>query len=143
MKIIKDERLKLKNLHNVRIAYLIQTTGIIGILLYDLITKGLEGMTANPLWFVLVITTVVFLYLNMSITVDNEGGTKSAKKGRNISIIVLFVITIVIGFFISISDGFNILDGMIIGAIMFSCGIIPIMYIYFLRKKRMRIQIGK
>lgn len=48
---ITDERLKLKNLKNIRILFLIQNIGIIAILGYDLITKGMAGMTSNPLLF--------------------------------------------------------------------------------------------
>ncbi len=87
MKKIKDERLKLKNLKNIRIAYIVQTVGIIGILGYDLVTKGLDGMTANPLWFVFMITTVIFAYLTISISIDHETDEKSPKKGLTVSIL--------------------------------------------------------
>lgn len=38
---LRDERLILQNLKNTRIAYIIQTLGILGILGYDAITTGL------------------------------------------------------------------------------------------------------
>lgn len=136
MKKIKDERLKLKNLKNIRIAYIVQTLGILGILGYDLVTKGLDGMTENPLWFVLMITMVIFLYLTMSISVDHETSAKSPKKGLKISILVLMIISALIGIFVSITDGFNVLDGLIMGGILFVCGLVPVIYIYYLRKRR-------
>lgn len=136
MKKIKDERLILKNLKNVRTAYLIQTVGIIGILGYDLITKGMEGMRQNPLWIVFMITTIVSLYLSMSIGVDHEGEEKSPKKGTILSLVVLSAISIVIGFAVNFTDGFGVIDGFIMGGIIFICGLIPILYIHYLRKKR-------
>lgn len=48
---IKDERLQLKNLKNIRIVYIVQTIGMILILGYDFINEGISGMTDNPLWF--------------------------------------------------------------------------------------------
>ncbi|WP_269139891.1 hypothetical protein [Rossellomorea arthrocnemi] len=41
MKKITDERLKLQNLKNIRVLFLFQSAGIIGILAYDFITSGL------------------------------------------------------------------------------------------------------
>lgn len=136
MKKIKDERLILKNFKNIRIAYIVQTLGIIAILGYDLITKDLDGMTENPLWLVLMITTVTYLYLTMSISVDHENDAKSPKRGLNISVLVLIIICSLIGVFVSISDGSNVLDGIIMGGILFVCGLVAVIYTYFLRKRR-------
>ncbi|MEI3604811.1 hypothetical protein SPD48_03830 [Pseudogracilibacillus sp. SE30717A] len=136
MKKITDERLKLQNLKNIRILFLVQNIGIIGILGYDLVTKGLEGMTENPLWFVFMITMVVSLYLSMSISVEHETNSKHPKKGLNISILILVIISAVIGIFVSITDGFNVRDGLIMGGILFICGLIPVIYLYYLRKRR-------
>ena len=80
MKKIKDERLILKNLKNIRIAYIIQTVGILGILGYDLVTKGLDGMRENPLWLVFMITTVISAYLSMSISADHESNENPRKR---------------------------------------------------------------
>lgn len=136
LKKITDERLKLQNLKNIRILFLVQNIGIIGILGYDLVTKGLEGMTENPLWFVFMITMVVSLYLSMSISVEHETNSKHPKKGLNISILILVIISAVIGIFVSITDGFNVRDGLIMGGILFICGLIPVIYLYYLRKRR-------
>ncbi|TXC92753.1 hypothetical protein FS935_00670 [Metabacillus litoralis] len=137
MKKITDERLVLQNLNNIRIAYFIQTIGILGILGYDLATKGLDGMRENPLWFVFMITTVISVYLSMSITADHENNKNKPQRSLNISLIVLFLISTVIGFFVTRTDGFKIIDGVIMGGILFICGLIPIIYIYYLRKKRL------
>ena len=75
MQKIKDERLKLKNLHNIRITYGVQTLGILGILIYEWVTKGIDGMTKNPLWFVFILTSIVSAFLSMDI-----GVRETAKK---------------------------------------------------------------
>ncbi|WP_226669656.1 hypothetical protein [Metabacillus litoralis] len=136
MKKITDERLKLQNLKNIRIAFIIQTNGILGILGYDLVTKGLDGMRENPLWFVFMITTVISAYLSMSISTDHENSKINPQRSLSISLIVLVFISTVVGFFVTRTDGFNILDGVILGGILFVCGFVPIIYIYHLRKKR-------
>jgi UDP-N-acetylmuramyl pentapeptide phosphotransferase/UDP-N-acetylglucosamine-1-phosphate transferase len=139
MKKIKDERLVLKNLQNVRTAYIIQTIGIIGILGYDLITKGMDGMRQNPLWIVFMITTIVSLYLSMNISVDHESSEKSPKKGTVLSLVILTGISVIIGIAVNFTDGFGMLDGLIIGGIIFVCGLIPILYIHQLRTKQQNL----
>ena len=136
MKKVTDERLVLQNLKNVRIVYIIQTVGIIGILGYDLVTKGLDEMRENPLWLVFMITAVISGYLSMSISADHEKNTINPQKSLAISFVVLVFISTVVGFFVSLTDGFNSIDGLIMGSILFICGLFPISYIYNLRKKR-------
>lgn len=136
MKKITDERLVLQNLKNIRIAYIIQTIGILGILGYDLVTKGLDGMRENPLWLVFMITTVISAYLSMQISADHESNKINPLKSLSISLVVITFISTVVGFFVSITDGFTIIDGVIMGGILFICCLIPIVYIYNLRIKR-------
>ncbi|MBH0167277.1 hypothetical protein IHV12_20340 [Fictibacillus sp. 7GRE50] len=136
MKKITDERLVLQNLKNIRIAYIIQTVGILGILGYDLVTKGFDGMRENPLWLVFILTTAISAYLSMSISADHESNKINPQKSLSISLVVIVFISTVVGFFVSLTDGFDIIDGVIMGGILFICGFIPIVYIYSLRKKR-------
>jgi hypothetical protein len=132
---IKDERLVIKNLHNIRIAYIIQTIGILGILGYDFVTKGIDGMTGNPLWFIFIVTTIISIYLSMSISVDHEASVKSPKKSFTISLVVLLFISILVGIFVALTDGFGPVNGIIIGGIILICGLVPIIYINYLRRK--------
>lgn len=136
MKKITDERLVLQNLKNIRIAYIIQTVGILGILGYDLVTKGLDGMRENPLWLVFMVATAISVYLSMSISVDHESNKMNPKKSLSISLLVLILISTLVGFFVARTDGFTIINGVIMGGILFICGLIPIVYIYNLRSKR-------
>lgn len=136
MKKITDERLVLQNLKNVRIAYIIQTIGILGVLGYDLVTNGLDGMRENPLWLVFMITTIISAYLSISISADHESNKINPQKSLSISLVVLILISVVVGIFVSLTDGFTIINAVIMGGILFICGLIPIVYIYSLRKKR-------
>ncbi|MCT2534872.1 hypothetical protein NC661_03965 [Aquibacillus koreensis] len=136
MKKIQDERLILVNLKNIRITYVIQTVGIIGILGYDLVTKGLDGMRENPLWIVFVLSIVVSAYLSMNVSVDHENNEKSPRKGFFLSLIIVSLVSIVIGILTSLSEGFTFINGVLIGSIMFVCGLIPVIYIFYLRTKR-------
>ena len=72
MKKIKDERLILQNLINIRIAFIIQTIGIIGILVYQSISEGVIAFTGNPLWMLLLLVGVVLSYQNLMISNDIE-----------------------------------------------------------------------
>jgi len=134
MKKITDERLQLQNLKNIRVLFLIQTVGIIAILAYDLVTKGMEGMTGNPLWFVLLITGVASAYLSMSISIDHESSEKSPKKGLIISLFVNVIVAIGFGILISLTG--DLATGALIGGIVFVCCLAPSLYIYYLRMKR-------
>ncbi|MBR7554005.1 hypothetical protein KC820_07545 [Allobacillus sp. SKP8-2] len=134
MKKIKDERLKLQNLQNIRILFLFENIAIIGILGYDLVTKGMDGMTANPLWYVFILTGVISAYLSMGISVDHESSKKSPKKGLVISVIVSAIIAIVFGGLITFTG--DISTGILVGGIVFVSFLVPSIYIYFLRTKR-------
>lgn len=121
MKKITDERLVFQNLRNIRVTYIIQTVGILGILGYYLIVKGLDGMRENPLWFVFIITTVISAYLSMSISADHERIKTNPQKSLIISLIVLVLISTSVGFFVSNTNGYNIINGLIMGGLLFIC----------------------
>ncbi|MFC7319825.1 hypothetical protein [Halobacillus campisalis] len=136
MKKIKDERLILQNLKNIRIAYIIQTLGILGILGYDLVTKGLDVMTENPLWIVFMVTVVVSAFLSMNVSVDHENQEKSSKNGLVLSLLIIIFISIVVGTLTSLSEGYSIINGVIIGGVLLICGLLPVTYVYYLRTKQ-------
>ncbi|MEG6531985.1 hypothetical protein V6C20_00085 [Caldibacillus thermoamylovorans] len=135
MQKIRDERLKMKNLQNIRTAYILQTIGILGILAYDWITKGIEGMTKNPLWFVFILTAVISAFLSLDISVAHEDSEKSPNKGLIVSLAVLVLISFCIGYLNTLGEELNLKNGFILGGVVFICGLIPNLYIYYLRKK--------
>lgn len=135
MQKIKDERLKLKNLQNIRITYGVQTLGILGILIYEWVTKGIDGMTKNPLWFVFILTSIVSAFLSMDIGVAHEGTNKSPKKGLIISLVILTGSAIFLGILGTIGEEFTAFSGILLGGIVFISGLVPVLYIYHIRKK--------
>lgn len=112
---IRDERLKMKNLQNIRTAYILQTIGILGILAYDWITKGIEGMTKNPLWFVFILTAVISAFLSLDISVAHEDSEKSPNKGLIVSLAVLVLISFCIGYLNTLGEELNLKNGFILG----------------------------
>ncbi|MDF9763501.1 tellurite resistance protein TehA-like permease [Peribacillus simplex] len=136
MKKITDERLILRNLQHIKISYIVQTTGVLGILGYEFYKGGLEGMRENPLWIVFILTSVVSAYLSMSVSVEHEKEIKKYKKSFIISMVVLTVIVATVAYLTSITPNFGWIDGLILGAILFICGFIPVYYLYRLRMKQ-------
>ncbi|MFF2242316.1 hypothetical protein ACFVUU_30145 [Bacillus thuringiensis] len=136
MKKITDERLILRNLKNVRITYIVQTIGILCILGYDLFQGGLDGMRENPLWMVFILTSVVSAYLSISVSVEHEKEIKNPKKSLIVSMVVLIIIVVTVAYLTSITPTFSWISGLLVGAIIFICGCIPMYYVYRLRIKQ-------
>ncbi|RDW19942.1 hypothetical protein [Oceanobacillus chungangensis] len=65
-----------------------------------------------------------------------ESNKVNSQKSLGISLAVLVFITTVVGFFVSLTDGFTIINGIIMGGILFICGLFRIVYIHNLRTKR-------
>jgi len=135
MKKIKDERLVLRNLQNIRIVYIIQTVGILGILGHSFLQGGMDEMRANPLWLLFMLTTIISAYLTMRVSVENEQSVQNPVKSFRISLVVLMTIIIIVSTLTLLTPGFGLSDAFLIGSILFICGIIPIYYIYRLRVK--------
>lgn len=135
MKKITDERLIVKNLQNIKIAYIIQTLGILCILGYDFFQGGLEQMRSNPLWILFILTSVVSAYLSMSVSVEYEKENINPKKSFMFSLIVLAAIVVISAFLISITPGYGWGEGLLVGGVIFICGLTPLYYVYRLRMK--------
>ncbi|MGM8365187.1 hypothetical protein ACLIBG_06860 [Virgibacillus sp. W0181] len=131
-----DERLISKNLQKIRIAYAVQIIGIVGILGFDFIADGMNGVKQNPLWIVFILSTVVLAFLSMNTSVDYEDDKVSAKKGLTFSTIAVTLISIVIGALTSFSDGFNAINGVLIGLIFLVCGLIPFIFLFAVRNRQ-------
>lgn len=131
----KDERLKLRNLQITRIAYAIQVIGFVVILGYDVVAGGMEKAQENPIWILFTVTTTILIFLSMSISVDYENNKKSAKKGLVISLIAVALISITVGAFTALSEGYTVTDGILTGLVFLVCGFIPFFYLYTLREK--------
>ncbi|RYG71510.1 hypothetical protein EU245_13935 [Lentibacillus lipolyticus] len=136
MSLTTDERLISKNLQKIRVAYAVQTLGVVAILGYDLIAEGMDGMKENPLWIVFIVSTTILAFLSMNISVDHESNKRSAKKGLMISLIALALISIIVGTFTSFSEGFTAIDGILTGVIFLIGGCIPFLFLFALRERK-------
>lgn len=140
MKKIKDERLQMQNLKNIRIAFIVQTIGIFAILLYEVITKGIMEAKNNPLWFVFTLTVVVFTWLNLKINVDVYDNAHHQKKpGPYYRIVIL---TALVGTVFALlakfgPDHSSNSEALLAGSVVFVCFLIPFSFVYYLRKKRL------
>lgn len=132
---ITDERLQLKNLKHIRIAHLIQTLGIMAILIYEGVTKGLEAVQGTPLWWVFRLTITVLLYSAVSMSIEHDTKTRSPKK--------FFVGWLLFTLILSVGAGFvgitqaGLAKGLLAGIISFIIAIIPGFYIRYLLKRKL------
>lgn len=139
MKIIKDERLQLQNSKNIRIAFIIQTVGILAILLYDTVTQGYTAAKENPVWLVFMLSAVVLGWLNLRISVDEYDDANHPKKPAPYYQVV--IIPLVVGLVVTLlalygPDKSRFSEALLIGAIVFICFLATFTFVYFLRKKR-------
>lgn len=89
MKRITDERLKMKNLKNIRILYGVLFSGIILILLYEGFTNGRNAVTQSPLWFLFLLNNILVAFFSMPIS--TEMYDEKPMKYRTIILISLSV----------------------------------------------------
>ena len=141
MKKIKDERLIIRNLKNIRVAFLVQSIGILAILVYDVFKEGLSEATKNPLWFVFIITVVVLSFLNINVSIDAYDDVENPIKPWPYYRTV--IITAIIGFVLGLLQQFyggNIRNSIIVGGVVFICFLVPSSLLHYLRKKRSKDQ---
>lgn len=136
MKIINDERLRIKNLENIRIVFVLQTLGIIVILFSNFIKGGARAVFDSPLFFLLMLVSTIFSYISLNVSVEYEE-IKSPKRGLTIYIIISLIVSIAIGYF-SIISGAILIEGIISGTIFFICFLISSIYLYKLRTKKLK-----
>lgn len=140
MKKIKDERLILKTLKNIRIAFLFQSLGIIGILGYIGFTEGMDQITKSPLWLLFILTSIVLSYLQLSVSIDVEEGEKDIKLTPYYKIILrsLIVGTIIAIIYIIFSPERPLFEALLTGSIFFICFLVSYSVSYFIKKRRLQ-----
>ncbi|PFZ00748.1 branched-chain amino acid ABC transporter substrate-binding protein [Bacillus wiedmannii] len=140
VKKIKDERLILKTLKNIRIAFLFQSLGIIGILGYIGFTEGMDQITKSPLWLLFILTSIVLSYLQLSVSIDVEEGEKDIKLTPYYKIILrsLIVGTIIAIIYIIFSPERPLFEAILTGSIFFICFLISYSISYFIKKRRLQ-----
>lgn len=137
MKKMKDERLLLENLKNIRVAFLLQTAGIVGILIYEGANKGIGAIVQHPLWLLLLGTGIILLYLNMKGAADIEASTKNRNQIPYFQKIMMsLVMSVIIGLILFIAPGVSNRDGMIIGGVLFLTFVVTFTISHLLQKSR-------
>lgn len=137
IKKITDERLITRNLKNVRIVCYIQTLGIMGILVYEGITNGVNHVFGSPLWFLLIISCTVMGYLNLNIAVDNEESKDQNRQNPYWKkVLIALGVGIAISLLFIFASGNPVWSSAMIGAIFFICFLAPITYTHYLNNKR-------
>ncbi|TGA95835.1 branched-chain amino acid ABC transporter substrate-binding protein [Sporolactobacillus shoreae] len=138
MKKIKDERLNLVTLKNVRIAYLFQTVGILAIVIYTQFTSGPNAGFESPLFLVLILSSSLFLFLQMRVSADIEASEKKRKKPRPYYLYVILSLAfgVLMGLIIYLTDRQNPISALISGIVFFVCFLASYSVMYYLKKKR-------
>ncbi|WP_353948684.1 branched-chain amino acid ABC transporter substrate-binding protein [Sporolactobacillus sp. Y61] len=138
MKRIKDERLILVTLKNIRIAFATQTLGILAILIYTAVSSGPDAAFASPLNFVMLLSNILLLVLQLNVSADVEETDKKQRKGLPFYAILLIPagIGILMGLITFLSDRQHPVSSLIIGAVFFICFLASFSLMYYLRKKR-------
>ncbi|MCD8511405.1 MAG: hypothetical protein LRY73_17105 [Bacillus sp. (in: Bacteria)] len=132
---ITDERIMEKNLKMFRTLYLVQTAGIIIVLLLHVIEHGFFELTSTPVWYVFIITTIVYAYLQMDISVDNEENDKAPSKySYGIGFIISLVIAAIIAFVV-LADN-PMLVKLLAMALLFIATFTPFAFVLFLKNKK-------
>ncbi|HFK1496637.1 MULTISPECIES: branched-chain amino acid ABC transporter substrate-binding protein [Bacillus] len=140
MKKIKDERLILQTLKNIRIVFLFQYIGVVGILGYIGFTEGMDQITKTPLWLLFMLTSILLAYLQLSVSIDVEEGEKEIKltpyyKLVLRSLIVGIVMAII---YIIFSPERPLLEAILTGSILFICFLVSYSISYFIKKHRLQ-----
>ena len=89
MKKIVVQRLTFLNLQYIKIAYIVQTLGVLLILGHDFLKRGLEKMKVNSLWVLFILSSVVYSYLSLSISVEQEKEIKRPFRSFLLSLFIL------------------------------------------------------
>jgi hypothetical protein len=132
---IKDERLLLLQLKNIRIVFIFQNLSIIALLVYYGFRDGFVNVTKNPLWLIWIFSGVLMMYLQMGVSVDMESEKKKKQGPYYEKVLLSLAIGIILGL-IMVLSGSPIRDSIISGFVMFICYLIPGSIIHYLRKKR-------
>ena len=134
IKRITDDKLQLRNLKYIRAAYIVQTIGIILILIHQAITSGVDVMTKSPLWWLFRISTTILLFSIVSTSIERDKRVRSPR--RFIISWLIFSITItVLGVVLSYSH-LELFKKILLGIFIFIILAAPGLYIYYLLKEK-------
>lgn len=125
MKKIKDERLILRNLMNIRIAWLIQNLAILIFLGYQLIkSQDTSGVFTygNPLWAVFAIGTYTLIVLSVNVSGPMEDKEKMTHKKITLISLSVFLITTIFFYFafLQVHPILALISGTVVATIIYA-----------------------
>ncbi|PFF66393.1 branched-chain amino acid ABC transporter substrate-binding protein [Bacillus thuringiensis] len=140
VKKIKDERLILQMLKNIRMAFLFQYIGVVGILGYIGFTEGIDQITKSPLWLLFMLTSILLAYLQLSVSIDVEEGEKEIKltpyyKLVLRSLLIGIIITII---YLIFSPERPLFESILTGSVFLICFLVSYSVSYFIKKRRLQ-----
>lgn len=140
LKKIKDERLILQTLKNIRIVFIFQYIGVIGILGYIGFTEGMDQITKSPLWLLFMLTSILLAYLQLSVSIDVEESEKEIKLTSYYKLVLrsLIVGMIMAIIYIIFSPERPLFEAILIGSILFICFLVSYSISYFIKKRRLQ-----
>lgn len=140
VKKINDERLILQTLKNIRIAFLFQYIGVVGILGYIGFTEGIDQITKSPLWLLFMLTSILLAYLQLSVSIDVEEGKKEIKLTPYYKLVLrsLIVGIIITTIYIIFSPERPLFEAILTGSIFFICFLVSYSVSYFIKKRRLQ-----
>ncbi|MDA1759864.1 branched-chain amino acid ABC transporter substrate-binding protein [Bacillus cereus] len=140
VKKIKDERLILQTLKNIRIAFLFQYIGVVGILGYIGFTEGIDQITKSPLWLLFMLTSILLAYLQLSVSIDVEEGEKEIKLTPYYKLVLrsLIVGIIITTIYIIFSPERPLFEAILTGSVFFICFLVSYSVSYFIKKRRLQ-----
>ncbi|MCR8643857.1 hypothetical protein NV379_14470 [Paenibacillus sp. N1-5-1-14] len=141
MKRMKDERLELQTLKNIRVAYIVLMLGVLLILVKQFTEVGTDVFT-SPLFFVMIISNAVFTFKNIGVSIDYESTNKKKSFLDSYPNLIgmCVILAIVFGVLNWILTTEPILWEVVLSSTIFSvCFLIPFTIAYR-KKKRMQDQ---
>lgn len=129
----------LQTLKNIRIAFLFQSIGIIGILGYIGFTEGIDQITKSPLWLLFMFTGILIGYLQLNVSIDVEESEKEITLTPYYKIVLRSAIVggIMAIIYIIFSPERPLFEAAIIGSILFICFLVSYTVSYFIKKRRL------
>ncbi|WP_212935687.1 branched-chain amino acid ABC transporter substrate-binding protein [Bacillus hominis] len=140
LKKIKDERLILQTLKNIRIVFIFQYIGVIGILGYIGFTEGMDQITNSPLWLLFMLTSILLAYLQLNVSIDVEENEKEIKLTPYYKLVLrsLIVGIIIAIIYIIFSPERPLFEAILTGSIFFICFLTSYSISYFIKKRRLQ-----
>ena len=139
MKRMTDERLLIKNLKNVRVAFLVQTFGILALLTYVAITEGISEAIGTPLFGVYMSSMGLYSWLSLGVSWEMAEHSEGVKKpGPYYRVIMLSTgAGVVSGLLTKFGpDKSSNLDAFIVSGVLFSSFLISLSIMHYLQKRR-------